>query len=56
MSELILPIRTRHRISFWGRKLILQYAYRVPVGDCGSWEVIWKDATCVEEQLKEQGE
>ena len=48
MCELIQPLRTRHRVSFWGRKLILQYAYRVPFGQCGSWEVIWKDATYLE--------
>lgn len=48
MTELIKPLRTRHRVSFFGRKLILQYAHRRPIGDCGSWEIIWKDATYLE--------
>ena len=53
MEELIRPIKQRHRVSFLG-KLILQYAYRVPIGDCGSWDVIWRDAKFVELDLKSE--
>ena len=52
--DLIKPLKTRHRVCFFGRKLILQYAYRIPAESTGSWEIVWRDATFV--QLKEKGE